>query len=485
MILPNRNEVTVDLAAQDSTNLSHYNVPTIIPNEVFRAYDIRGPVEATGLTADLSYAIGLAFASEAREKQQTVVAVGRDGRLSGPELTQALMRGICDAGIDILDIGMVPTPLLYFATNRLATTSGVMVTASHNPGNHNGFKIVLCGKTLTTDEIRALRERIVQQRFTQGHGKITSVDIIEDYEKYVTDRIHLSRPLKVVVDCGNGIAGNIVPNLYRKLGCEVIELFCDVDGRFPNHHPDPTVPENLTTLIDTVKKTQADIGLGFDGDADRLGMVTDLGEIIWPDRQMMLFAKDVLSHQPGADIIFDVKCSRHLPAIIAQYGGNPIMWRTGHSILKAKLFELDAALAGEMSGHIFFKDEWFGFDDGIYVGARLLRILSQQTRKVSQVFAELPNSVNTPELKLPMAEDRKQAFMQQLISQGDFSGAKLITIDGVRVEFPDGWGLIRPSNTSPYLILRFEADTKAGLEKIKHLFSQQLLKIDPRLQLPF
>lgn len=473
------------LEAQDSINLPHYNIPTIVANDVFRAYDIRGPVEPDSLTADLSYAIGLAFGSEVREKQQTTVAVGRDGRLSGPELTRALMRGICDAGVDILDIGMVPTPLLYFATHQLKTNSGVMVTASHNPGHHNGFKIVLCGKTLTTEGIHALRERIVQRRFTQGQGKVTSIDVIQDYEKYVTDRIHLARPLKVVVDCGNGVAGNMVPNLYRKLGCEVIELYCDVDGRFPNHHPDPTVPENLTVLIDTVKKTQADLGLALDGDADRLGMVTDLGEIIWPDRQMMVFANDVLTHHHGATIIFDVKCTRHLPILIAQYGGKPIMWRTGHSILKAKLFELNAALAGEMSGHIFFNDEWFGFDDGIYVGARLLRILSEQTHRVSHVFAELPNSVNTPELKLPMAEDKKQSFMRELVNRGDFPGGTLITIDGLRVEFADSWGLIRPSNTSPYLILRFEADTEAGLENIKQLFRQQLLKIDAHLALPF
>jgi len=454
-------------------------------SSLFRTYDIRGEAGEGGLTAGLAYAIGRAIGSEARDLNQTEIIVGRDGRLSGPELTTALINGLRDTGLNVLFVGMVPTPLLYFATNRLSSRSGVMVTASHNPAHHNGFKIVLDGKTLTSAGIQAIKHRICEQQFLSGKGSFKEVDIIDDYMDYLTSTIKLARPVKVVVDCGNGVAGNIVPELYRRLGCDVVELYCDVDGRFPNHHPDPTVLENLKDIIEKVKSTQADIGLAFDGDADRLGMITNKGEIIWPDRQMMLFSIDLLSRLPNSDIIFDVKCSRNLPQIISEHGGNPIMWRTGHSVLKAKLFEMNAPLAGEMSGHIFFNDEWFGFDDGIYVGARLLRILSKDTRTVSEIFANLPNSVNTPELKLPMAEDDKKPFMERLLKEVDFGNAEIITIDGMRVEFEEGWGLIRPSNTSPYLILRFEADTEAGLNRIKELFRRELLKLDKQLELPF
>lgn len=475
----------MDLAVQENSNVKTYRIPVQIPNEIFRAYDIRGQVNEQALTADIAYAIGLAMGSEVRELRQTQVIVGRDARLSGPELSDALITGLCQTGVEVLDIGQVPTPVLYFATNILSTNSGVMVTASHNPGDHNGFKIVLNGKTLTSKGISAIRERIVSQQFSQGQGKRSFVNVVPDYEKTIVERIHLARPLKVVVDCGNGIAGALIPGLYRKLGCEVIELFCEVDGRFPNHHPDPTIPENLVTLIETVKKTKADIGLGFDGDADRLGVVSNEGEIIWPDRQMILFAMDVLSRHPGADIIFDVKCTRNLPAIIREHGGNPIMWQTGHSIIKAKLFETKAPLAGEMSGHIFFNDNWFGFDDGIFVGARLLQILSNDKRSSHEIFAALPNSINTPELKLPMPEAKKAVFMQRLLKEGDFGDADIITIDGLRIEFKDGWGLIRPSNTSPYLILRFEADDEKALSRIKEVFRDQLLKIDKHVTLPF
>ncbi|ATN85608.1 phosphomannomutase/phosphoglucomutase [Coxiella burnetii] len=471
------------MAAQGKIN--QWNVPEIVPATLFRAYDIRGPVTSEALTPGLAYAVGLSIGSEAREQGQKAIVVGRDGRLSGPKLTAALIQGLCETGLAVLNFGLVPTPLVYFATNRLETNSGVMVTASHNPGHHNGFKIVLNGKTLRSEEIATIRTRILERRFVKGHGAVVDVDIIEDYESYITKHIQLDRPLKVVVDCGNGIAGKVAPALYRKLGCEVVELFCEVDGHFPNHHPDPTIPANLTDLIHKVKETQADLGLAFDGDADRLGIVTDKGEIIWPDRQMMLFSMDVLSRLPGSDIVFDVKCSRSLAEIIKKYGGNPVMWRTGHSILKAKLFEIGAPLAGEMSGHIFFKDEWFGFDDGIYVGARLLRIISQTNQRTSEIFAELPDSVNTPELKLPMTEEKKQPFMQALLKKADFGNAKLITIDGLRVEFEDGWGLIRPSNTSPYLILRFEADTEEKLKRIQEIFRTQLRMIDNALELPF
>lgn len=473
------------LEALVDTNLEDKFLEEAIPEDVFRAYDIRGSVGIGGLTVNLAYAISLAIGSEVREQGQKAIVVGCDGRLSGPELTAALMRGLCATGLTVLNLGMVPTPLVYFATHRLETNSGIMVTASHNPGHHNGFKIVLNGKTLTGQGITALRMRIQERRFIRGKGKQINIDILQDYEELILKQIQLKRRLKIVVDCGNGVAGKIAPNFYRKLGCEVVELFCEVDGRFPNHHPDPTIPENLIDLIYTVKKTVSDIGLAFDGDADRLGVVTNEGEIIWPDRQMMLFSMDLLSHLPGSDIIFDVKCSRHLPEVIKEHGGNPIMWRTGHSVLKSKLFEINAPLAGEMSGHIFFKDAWFGFDDGIYVGARLLRIISQKDKSVSEIFMNLPNSVNTPELRLSIDEQEKSVFMKKLIKQADFSEAKLITLDGLRVEFQHGWGLIRPSNTLPYLILRFEADTKSELRRIQNVFRTQLLKVNNTLMLPF
>ncbi|MCB1828332.1 MAG: phosphomannomutase/phosphoglucomutase, partial [Coxiellaceae bacterium] len=401
------------------------------------------------------------------------------------ELKKALVTGLLETGVDVIDVGVVPTPLVYFATNRLSTNSGVMVTASHNPASHNGFKIVLNGRTVSTDGVQGIYQRIVDQRFVKGAGSMSSHDITSDYIAFVSQQIHLAKKLKVVVDCGNGIAGELVPSLYQRLGCEVVPLFCEVDGRFPNHHPDPTVPKNLEALIAAVKKEKADIGLAFDGDADRIGVVTNKGEIIWPDRQMMLFSQDVLSRNPGAKIVFDVKCTNLLPKIICESGGEPIMYRTGHSVLKAKMIEVGAVLAGEMSGHIFFKEDWFGFDDGIYVGARLLKILSQEDRSMSEIFSALPNSVNTPELKLPMAEENKKAFMQALLENGDFDGAERITIDGLRVEFPFGWGLVRPSNTSPYLILRFEADTPEHLGEIKNLFREQLLKIDSSVALPY
>lgn len=473
----------MDLEALVNISLE-YNLPKSVPVDVFRAYDIRGPVGPGGISTDVAYSIGLAIGSLARKQGQKAIVVGRDGRLSGPQLTRALLRGLCDTGLNVLNLGVVPTPLVYFAVHWLETNSGVMVTASHNPRHHNGFKIVLGGKTLTSQGIATLYTWIQKRYFVRGEGSCTDIDIVPDYENFILKQIKLERRLKIVVDCGNGVAGKIAPDLYRKLGCEVIELFCEVDGWFPNHHPDPTVPENLSDLVNLVKKTSSDIGLAFDGDADRLGVVTNEGEIIWPDRQMMLFSIDLLSRLPGSDIIFDVKCSRHLAEIIKKYGGNPIMWRTGHSILKAKLFEINAPLAGEMSGHIFFKDEWFGFDDGIYVGARLLRIISQQDRSPSEIFANLPNSINTPELKLPMSEEKKQIFMQE-IKRGDFGEAKLITMDGLRVEFQSGWGLIRPSNTSPCLTFRFEAGTESELKKIQDIFRTQLLKVDNTLTLPF
>lgn len=487
MNLNKQHVAQVDLVAQEKLNNQNYQIPRKIPADVFRAYDIRGSVDPENITPDLAYAIGLAVGAEARGRDEHSIIVGRDGRLSGPQLHAALCAGLLASGLNVVDIGLVPTPLVYYATYRFGITAGVMITASHNPGHHNGFKVVLKGKTLTTTDIADLSQRIIEQRFVSGQGQLSTMAcVIEDYIRYVTERISLSRPLKIVVDCGNGVPGLVAPALYRALGCEVVELYCDLDGHFPNHHPDPLVPENLEKLIERVRLEKADLGLAFDGDGDRLGIVTEQGEIIWPDRQMMLFSQDVLAQHPGAMIIFDVKCSRFLPMVIEQAGGKPLMWRTGHSIVKNKMLEVGAILAGEMSGHIFFKDDWFGFDDGLYVGVRLLQILSRQNKSASAVFAALPNSVNTPELKLAMAEDKKAGFMARLLEQASFGAdAQKITIDGLRVDFPYGWGLVRPSNTSPYLTLRFEADTVENLEKIKNLFRQQLLAIEKNLILPF
>ena len=476
-----------DLAALEKNKICDYQISQNIPADIFRAYDIRGPVAADYLTPDLAYTIGLAIGAQAKDLGENAIIVGRDGRLSGPQMHQALCAGLLASGLNIADIGIVPTPLVYYATARFGISTGVMITASHNPGNHNGFKIVLQGKTLTTADIANLYHRIMDRRFVHGAGeKSTMACAIEDYIRYVSERISLPRPLKIVVDCGNGVPGLVAPALYRALGCEVVELYCDLDGRFPNHHPDPLVPGNLVDLIARVRAEKADLGLAFDGDGDRLGIVTDQGEIIWPDRLMMLFSQNVLTKHPGAIIIFDVKCSRFLPVVIEQAGGRPLMWRTGHSIIKNKMLEVGAVLAGEMSGHIFFKDEWFGFDDGLYVGARLLQVLSRQNKSAAAVFAALPDSVNTPELKLPMDDDKKTGFMTRLLRDAYFGAdAQKITIDGLRVDFPFGWGLVRPSNTSPYLTMRFEADTPENLEKIKNLFREQLLAIEKDLNLPF
>ncbi len=463
-----------------------YQVPKKIPIEIFRAYDIRGPVDEDNLTENVAYAIGLAVGAEAQERGEKTLLIGRDGRLSGPSLHAALCAGLLASGVDIVDVGLVPTPLLYFATYHFNVTAGVVITASHNPGNHNGFKVVLKNKTLSTEDILALYQRIQEKRFVFGEGQRNNMScLVNDYIQYVISKVKLTRPLKIVVDCGNGITGIVAPNLYRALGCEVVELYTELDGHFPNHHPDPLVPENLKDLIKRVVEEKADLGLAFDGDGDRLGIVTDKGEIIWPDRQLMLFCQDILAKQPGAKIIFDVKCSRFLPQVIEKAGGIPIMWRTGHSIIKNKMMETGAALAGEMSGHIFFRDDWFGFDDGLYVGVRLLQILARQNLTASALFATLPNSINTPELKLPMDEDKKLWFMERFIKEASFADGKKIDLDGLRVDFDYGWGLIRPSNTSSYLTLRFEADTEENLEKIKNLFRKQMLAIEKNLTLPF
>ncbi len=451
---------------------------------IFRAYDIRGIVGKT-LTEEIVYAIGRVLGSLAQESGDRCMAVGRDGRLSGPRLVDALCNGILDSGCDVVNIGMVPTPLLYYATYVLDTRSGVMLTGSHNPPDYNGLKMMINGRTLAENDISAIYQRIMVKDYLSGEGQLSSLEMIERYSIHVARNIQLARPLKIVVDCGNGAAGSVAPELFRRLGCEVIELFCEVDGHFPHHHPDPSQTENLQDLIRKVKETQSDIGLAFDGDGDRLGVVTNRGDVIWPDRLLMLYAIDVLAAHPGAKIIYDVKCTQHLEKLIRDHGGEPVMWKTGHSLIKAKLAETRAALAGEMSGHIFFKDEWYGFDDAIYAGARLLKILAAANQNSGQLFDAIPNSINTPELKIDIEEDEKFALMNALINEANFSGAEHVTIDGLRVNFADGWGLIRLSNTTPCLVLRFEAKSEPVLKSIQALFRNLLLTIKPELELPF
>jgi phosphomannomutase/phosphoglucomutase len=453
---------------------------------IFKAYDIRGIVDRT-LTVEAARAIGQALGSEAAAQGAHEIAVGRDGRLSGPKLRDALVDGIRASGTDVVDIGMVATPMLYFSTFHLGTASGVEITGSHNPPDYNGLKMVLAGATLHGDAIQKLRTRIAANNLKQAEqrGALRQADVVEAYLARIAGGIKLARPLKIAVDCGNGVAGAFAPRLYRALGCEVIELFCEVDGTFPNHHPDPAHPENLQDLIRCLRDSDAELGLAFDGDGDRLGVVTKDGKIIYPDRQMMLFARGVLAQRPGGEIIFDVKCSRHLARQIAAAGGKPTMWRTGHSLIKAKLKETGAPLAGEMSGHIFFNDRWYGFDDGMYAGARLLELLSCEADP-SAVLNALPDAISTPELHLKTAEGENFTLMDKLKSQAKFESAReVITIDGVRVEYDDGFGLARPSNTTPVVVLRFEADTDTALWRIQSEFRRALLAVKPDAKLPF
>ncbi|SCZ85753.1 phosphomannomutase/phosphoglucomutase [Nitrosomonas mobilis] len=455
-----------------------------IPHEIFKAYDIRGIV-ATALTPAAVELIGQAIGSEARARKLGTIAIGRDGRLSGPILTQALTNGIRKSGVDVIDVGMVATPMLYFAAYELCDYSGVMVTGSHNPPEYNGLKMVLGGETLAAEAIQALRHRIEKQDFTLGQGSYRQQEIGERYLLRITSDIKLARPVKLVVDCGNGVAGAFAPELYRRLGCEVTELFCEVDGTFPNHHPDPSVPENLRDVIHALETTDADIGFAFDGDGDRLGVVTKDGRIIYADRQLMLFAADVLSRNPGGQIIFDVKCTRNLAPWIEDHGGVPVMWKTGHSFIKAKLKETGALLAGEMSGHIFFKERWYGFDDGLYAGARLLELLSKE-KDLGATLNALPDSLNTPELQIRLAEGENHTLIAQLQREASFPNAdRVITIDGLRVEYPDGFGLIRASNTTPVAVLRFEAKDEAALKRIQQDLRQCILQVKPDAVLPF
>jgi phosphomannomutase/phosphoglucomutase len=454
-----------------------------VPHEIFKAYDIRGIVGRT-LTIEVTEAIGRAIGSEGRDRGVKAIAIGRDGRLSGPDLAAALARGIQAAGVDVIDVGRVATPMLYFAAYHLGTLSGVSVTGSHNPPEYNGLKIVLAGETLAGEAIQALRARIETGNVASGNGSYRAQDIREEYLQRIVSDIKLTRPVSIVVDCGNGVAGDTAPELYRRLGCTVKELFCEVDGTFPNHHPDPSHVENLEDLIEALT-SEGEIGFAFDGDGDRLGVVTKSGKIIFPDRQLMLFAADVLSRNPGAEIIFDVKSTRKLYSWIRERGGRPTMWKTGHSFIKQKLKETGAPLAGEMSGHVFFKERWYGFDDAMYAGARLLEIVSRE-RDVSAVLENLPDALSTPELQLKTAEGENYTLIDKLKQTAKFAGAKeLITIDGLRVEYEDGFGLARPSNTTPVIVLRFEADNAQALERIQEDFRRALLFVKPDAQLPF
>ncbi|VVN61133.1 Phosphomannomutase/phosphoglucomutase [Pseudomonas fluorescens] len=459
-------------------------VAPTFPDSIFRAYDIRGVVPKT-LTAETAYWIGRAIGAQSLAQDEPNVSVGRDGRLSGPELVEQLIQGLADAGCHVSDVGLVPTPALYYAANVLAGKSGVMLTGSHNPSDYNGFKIVIAGDTLANEQIQALHTRLKTNDLTSGKGSITKVDILPRYSDEITRDVKLARRLKVVVDCGNGAAGVIAPQLLEALNCEVIPLFCDVDGNFPNHHPDPGKPENLVDLIAKVKETGADVGLAFDGDGDRVGVVTETGEIVFPDRLLMLFARDVVARNPDAEIIFDVKCTRRLTPLIKEYGGRPLMWKTGHSLIKKKMKETGAMLAGEMSGHVFFKERWFGFDDGIYSAARLLEILSKEKSTCDSLFQTFPNDISTPEINIHVTEESKFSIIDALHDAQWGEGANLTTIDGVRVDYAKGWGLVRASNTTPVLVLRFEADTEAELQRIKDVFHAQLKRVAPDLQLPF
>ena len=464
----------------------------MISQSIFKAYDIRGVIGKT-LDADTARSIGRAFGSEVRAQGGDAVVVARDGRLSGPELIAALSDGLRSAGVDVVNVGMVPTPVGYFAASvPLALPGGerridscIVVTGSHNPPDYNGFKMVLRGAAIYGEQIQALYQRIVDDRFETGSGSYADYDIADVYLARIVGDIKPARPIKIVVDTGNGVAGGLAPRLFKALGCELVELFTEIDGTFPNHHPDPAHPENLQDVIKALKETDAEIGFAFDGDGDRLGVVTKDGQIIYPDRQLMLFAEEVLSRNKGAQIIYDVKCTRNLAKWVRDKGGVPLMWKTGHSLVKAKLRETGAPLAGEMSGHVFFKDRWYGFDDGLYTGARLLEILSK-VADPSALLNSLPNSHSTPELQLKLEEGENFELIARLQKSATFTGAdEVVKIDGLRVEYPDGFGLARSSNTTPVVVMRFEADNDAALSRIQEDFRRVILAEKPDAKLPF
>ena len=455
-----------------------------IAPEIFKAYDIRGIVDKA-LTPAAVEAIGQAIGSESLEHGCPSVAIGRDGRLSGPLLSYALTAGLRKSGVNVIDVGQVATPMVYFAAYHLDTHSAVMVTGSHNPPDYNGLKMVVAGETLAGEAIQNLRRRIESGKLASGAGGYRTQSIREDYLRRIVSDVKLARPMRLAVDCGNGVAGATAPELYRRLGCEVTELYCEVDGHFPNHHPDPSQPENLLALQRALAEGQGELGLAFDGDGDRLGVVTKSGKIIYPDRQLMLFAADVLSRNAGAEVIFDVKSTRHLFSWIRSHGGRPLLWKTGHSFIKQKLRESGAPLAGEMSGHFFFKERWYGFDDGLYAGARLLEILSRE-RDPGAVLEALPDAISTPELHMKLAEGENYALMDKLKAGARFEGAReVIAIDGLRVEYADGFGLARPSNTTPVVVLRFEADNVAALKRIQEDFRLAILSVKRDAKLPF
>ncbi len=459
--------------------------PASVPTQIFRSYDIRGEV-GVDLTPDLAEKIGAALGSEALDQGEASIIVARDGRVHSDELADRLIKGITRTGCHVIDIGVVPTPLLYFATFHLPdTNSGVMVTASHNPAQYNGFKMVINGVTLADDAVQDVRSRILRQQFHKGEGSVEYRQIVGDYIDRIFSDVALAGSIKLVIDAGNAVPGAVAPQLFEELGCDVIPLHCELDGTFPNHNPDPSDEKNLQDLIAKVQETQADMGVAFDGDGDRLVVITPSGQIVWPDQLLMLFARDVLSRNPGADVIFDVKCSRQLNQVISSYGGRPIMWKTGHSPMKAKMIETGALIGGEYSGHIFIKDRWYGFDDGLYAMARLLEIITLRDQSIDDIFAAFPKLPATPELKIAVADSDKFALVEKLVQQGDFPNGKPTTIDGLRVDFAKGWGLVRASNTSAALTLRFEAETEEALEKIQQLFKRELLKIDSKLAINF
>jgi phosphomannomutase/phosphoglucomutase len=460
--------------------------PIDVDPSIFKAYDIRGIVDKT-LTEEAVKVIGHAVGSEALDQGLTSLVVGRDGRHSSPSLSEALIEGILASGCDVVNVGMIPTPLVYFATEHSDSKSGIMVTGSHNPANYNGLKIVLAGKALLGDGLKEIQQRIASNKLRKGQGSRQDMDVIDEYINRITTDIKLPRAMKVVIDCGNGVAGVVAPQLFKALGCEVIELFCDVDGDFPNHHPDPSQPDNLQALMDEVAKHDAELGIAFDGDGDRIGVVDTGGNPIWPDRLMIMFAQDVLLRMPGSVILYDIKSSNLLGEEISRAGGEAVMWQSGHSVIRNKMIEMDAQLAGEMSGHIFFKERWFGFDDALYAAGRLLELLCNDPleRTPTDIFASLPSRVSTPEILVEMNEKESKQFMAQILKEAEFAGAEITKIDGVRADYPNGWGLVRASNTMPGLTLRFEADTLEDLQHIQQRFKHQMLQIKPTLSLSF
>ena len=463
------------------------NQPKIeLTSEIFKAYDIRGIVGET-ISEEVFRTVGQAIGSEALDQGRSSLVIGRDGRLSSASLCDALIEGIIDSGCKVADIGQVPTPVLYFACEHLNTDSGVMVTGSHNPSNYNGLKILIAGKPIFAVKLQKLYQRILQDKFYSGRGEYQAFDLIDKYIARVSDDIHLMRPFKVVVDCGNGVGGLVIPKLLSGLDCEVIELYCDVDGEFPNHHPNPSDPSNLQDLILAVQSSGAELGLAFDGDSDRLGVVDIKGNIVWADRLLILFAQDIISTLPGAKVLYDVKCSNLLEDAILTAGGEAIMSASGYAVIRDKVQETGAPLAGEMAGHIFFNDRWYGFDDAIYSACRLLELLSkdQFARSPTEVFAAIPNQESTPEIVVEMGDLESREFIQQFVIEAEFLGGTKVTIDGLRVNYPQGWGLVRASNTLPGLVLRFEAKTQEALQDIKLQFKQQMLKVKPTITLLF